>query len=134
VTREVLVRKLALLRRYLRDLEPHAGRAAGDLRADPYAAERLLELVVQVAVDILTHELAERGVVPETYRKAFLLAGEQALLPPDLAAALADAAGLRNIIVHRYDEVDYQILAASIARALRDFHRLLDLYAGRLDG
>ncbi|TVR51075.1 MAG: DUF86 domain-containing protein [Gemmatimonadales bacterium] len=132
MTKDVLARKLSLLERYLRDLGPHAGRSAQDILEDPYEVERLLELTVQVAVDIVTHRLAERGTVPETYRGSFLEAGRQGLLPEDLAASLADAAGLRNILVHLYEEIDYEIVAASVERALGDFARFARVFAAEL--
>lgn len=132
MTREVLIRKLAALERFLDDLLPHAGKSAGEVREDPYEIERLLELVVQVATDIVTHDLAERGRTPESFRQAFLRAGEVGLLPEDLAGRLADAAGLRNVIVHMYDEIDYEIVAASVGDALTDFADFLDLYRARL--
>lgn len=133
MTRDVLVRKLARLRGYLDDLRPHRGRSAADLEDDPYEVERLLELVVQVPVDILNHELAERGVLPESYRDSFLEAGKRGLLPDDLSEALALSAGLRNVLVHAYEEIDYEIVAASIGRALDDLSRFLEIYAERLD-
>lgn len=133
MTRDVLVRKLASLERYLEDLGPHRERDADQVRRDPYEVERLLELVVQVAVDIVTHELAERGVTPESYRDAFLSAARADLLPRSLADRLANAAGLRNVLVHMYEDIDYEIVAASVHRAFDDFGRFLDLYRQRLD-
>lgn len=131
MTREVLLRKLARLRTYLEDLRPHRGRSPGELADDPYEVERLLELLVQVAVDIVTHELAEGGVVPESYRIAFLEAGRAGLIPEELAASLADAAGLRNVLVHLYEDIDYEIVAESVARALADFTRFQEVYSAR---
>ncbi len=132
MTRDVLARKLARLRAYLSDLGAHAGRSATDLRDDPYEVERLLELLVQVAVDIVAHDLAERGVVSESYRRTFLDGAAHGLLPTDLADSLADAAGLRNILVHVYEDIDYEIVAASVDRALREFALLAEVYAARL--
>lgn len=132
MTRDVLARKLERLRTYLADLAPHAGKSVDEVREDSYEIERLLELLVQVAVDIVSHELAERGAVPESYRDTFIRAGEQGLLPTDLAESLADAAGLRNVLVHLYETIDYEIVTSSIDEALRDFGRFLDLYNARL--
>lgn len=123
---DVLARKLERLRKYLDDLAVHRDRTARDVADDPYAVERLLELVVQVAVDILSHQLAERGLSPESYRDTFELAGTGALLPEDLADRLSRAAGLRNILVHLYEDIDYEIVAASIPAALDDFGLLLE--------
>lgn len=132
MTREVLARKLASLERYLDDLRPHRGVSAGELRDDPYRVERLLELVVQVAVDVVTHELAERRVTPDSYRDAFRQAGRAELIPDELAGRLADAAGLRNVLVHMYDDIDYEVVAPSVDRALDDFTSFLELYRDRL--
>lgn len=122
---DVLARKLERLRRYLDDLAAHRGRTAEEVAADPYAVERLLELVVQVAVDILSHQLVERGLTPESYRQTFEQSGAEGLVPGDLADRLSRAAGLRNVLVHLYEDIDYQIVAASIDAALADFGALL---------
>lgn len=53
--------------------------------------------------------------------KPFRLAAQEGLLPDDLAARLQQAAGMRNVLVHFYEMIDYDILHASIAPALRDF-------------
>lgn len=132
MTRDVLARKLARLEILLTDLRPHSGRGAADVEADPYEVERLLELLVQVAVDILGHDLAKAGVVPESYRKTFLEAGRHGILPADLAAALADAGGMRNILVHLYEEIDYAVVSSAIDRALADFAQFARIYADRL--
>lgn len=134
MTRDVLVRKLARLRSYLEDLRPHAGRSSDEIAGDPYEVERLLELLVQVAVDIVSHELAERGSVPETYRAAFTEAGKEGLIPSDLARSLADAAGLRNILVHLYEDIDYEIVAESVTRAMDDFARFIEVFSARAGG
>lgn len=133
MTPDVLARKLGRLRTLLADLAPHAGKSMDQVVADHYEIERILELLVQVAVDMVGHDLAERGVVPDTYRSAFMEAGRRELLPEDLAARLADAAGLRNVLVHIYDEIDYEIVTASVNPALEDFSRFADIYGRRLE-
>jgi uncharacterized protein YutE (UPF0331/DUF86 family) len=129
---DVLARKLLSLRTLLADLEPHSGKSVEEVQADRYEIERILELLVQVAVDMVLHDLAERRVPAESYRDAFAQAGRCGILPADLATALADAAGLRNVLVHLYDRIDYAIVAASIDRSLTEFGRFAALYAERL--
>ncbi len=133
MTRDVLARKLDALRRYLDDLRPHRGRSADDIEDAPYEVERLLELIVQVAADIGAHELAERGTTPASYRDAFAQAGAATLIPRALASRLSEAAGLRNILVHLYETIDYEIVAASVGDALDDFQAFMDHYATRLE-
>ncbi len=130
---DVLARKLERLSRYLVDLESHRGRTSTDIRENPYEVERLLELVIQVAMDVVAHLLAEEGVTPSSYRAAFEEAGQKGLLPVDLAGRLADAAGLRNVLVHLYEDIDYEIVARSIDRALQDFGEFMEVFRQRLD-
>jgi len=130
---EVLLRKLTYLRQLLTDLAPFEGATLDAVRAEHYRLERLFELLVMAASDILFHELADRGLTPDSYRGAFELAAGQGLLPPDLADSLQQAAGMRNVIVHLYQEIDYAILRDSIGPALRDFGQFVALFEARLD-
>jgi len=118
---EVLLRKLIYLRQLLRDLELYRQATLAEVMAEHYKLERLFELLVMAASDILNHLLAEQDIVADSYRAAFRLAGEQGMIPVELAGRLQDAAGMRNVLVHLYDEIDYTILQASIVPALADF-------------
>lgn len=118
---EVLIRKLHYLRQLLADLENYRTATQEKVEQDHYVVERILELLVVVACDIVTHLLAERQIQVESYRDAFETAGKEGLISPDLAASLADAAGMRNIIVHLYEAISYSLLHAAIPLALDDF-------------
>jgi uncharacterized protein YutE (UPF0331/DUF86 family) len=133
VAPEVLARKLEALRRVLRDLEPYAGAHLDRVLERHYELERLFELLVNIASDVLFHLLAERDVSPASYRDSFRLAGVSGLVPSDFARRLEEAAGMRNVIVHLYDEIDYEILRDSIDPALADFGALLVLLQQRLE-
>jgi uncharacterized protein YutE (UPF0331/DUF86 family) len=133
VTPEVLLRKLTYLRQLLSDLASFEDATLAEVEAEHYKVERLFELLVMTASDILFHELAEESLTPNSYRDAFKLASERRLLPPDLADRLQEAAGMRNVIVHLYQEIDYRILHASIALALRDFGQFVAVLEARLD-
>jgi len=129
---DVLVRKLTFLRQLLRDLAQFENVPLVEMKSQHYTVERLFELLVAVTTDILFHELKRLGFSPESYRDAFQIAAEQNLLPLDLSTRLQQAAGMRNIIVHLYETIDYTILHSSIEPALRDFNQFLQLYEKRL--
>jgi uncharacterized protein YutE (UPF0331/DUF86 family) len=122
---DVLVRKLAYLRQLLEDLAAFRGADAAEVAREHYKLERILELLATAASDTLHHLLAERGIAPESYRDTFRLAAEHGLLPADLAARLQKAAGMRNVLVHLYEYVDFDILHQSVEPALRDFAQLI---------
>lgn len=70
-------------------------------------AERHLQLAIQSAIDIALHILAEdSGETPDDYGGAFTLLARLGVLPEQLAERLRRAAGLRNVLVHTYLDVD----------------------------
>ncbi|MEO7804759.1 MAG: DUF86 domain-containing protein [Actinomycetota bacterium] len=70
-------------------------------------AERHLQLAIQAALDICGHIVAESSAeVPEDYRTCFGALAKLQVLDDDLAQRLGLAAGLRNILVHAYLEID----------------------------
>lgn len=130
---DVLLRKLTYLRQLLADLAPYRYVALEEIVAEHYKVERLLELLVMVASDILFHKLAQHGRTPVSYRDAFRMAGEAGLVPTELAASLQEAAGMRSILVHLYERIDYALLQAAIEPALRDFGQLVIIFETELD-
>lgn len=122
---EVLLRKLIYLRQLLADLAPYENASIEQVRVEHYKLERLFELLVMVSTDILFHQLTEQDIAPSSYRDAFRLAAEYGILPEELADRLQPAASMRNIIVHMYENIDYEILRDSIKPALQDFGQFL---------
>ncbi len=69
--------------------------------------ERALQLALQICLDVGAHLIAELGLrPPDEYRETFPRLAEAGLLEPELAVRLADAAGLRNRLVHGYADLD----------------------------
>jgi uncharacterized protein YutE (UPF0331/DUF86 family) len=78
---------------------------------------------------------ATGGAAPADYHSSFAALAEAGAITADLAARLAPSSGLRNRLVHEYDEIDLDVIAASIAGALdgyREYVRqVADWLAGR---
>jgi len=93
-----------------------AGQAA--YLADPderLRSERALQLAIQVCLDVGAHLVAGLGLAPpDEYRETFLRLGEAGVLGVDLARRLADAAGLRNLLVHGYADLDDAAVFAAL--------------------
>ncbi len=111
---DVLVRRLEKLEQLLRKLR---GLQSVDLDTfledeDTQAkAERWLQVAVECALDLANHIIAERGwQTPSTYREAFKTLHREGLLEAELASQMADWAGLRNVLVHLYLEIDHRLL------------------------
>lgn len=79
------------------------------------AVERLIQLIVDVAVDVNTHVLVDAGhPAPDDAYNSFIEAAKLGVLPLELARAIAPSAGERNIIVHEYEEIDNVTVFESI--------------------
>ncbi len=82
-------------------------------------AERWLHLAAECAIDIAHHLIADRGwKSPQTYREAFQTLARHGVLDSALAEQMEGWAGLRNILVHLYLEIDHEILYQTLAQEL----------------
>jgi len=123
--RALVRRKLATIVENLADLAPFRSVTVDAYRKDRLrrkAVERLLQELVEAAVDANLHVLRARGRTPASdYYSSFIAMGEAGVLDRDLAERLAPAAGLRNRLVHEYDEIDDAIVLQAVTTALTDF-------------
>ena len=80
-------------------------------RSDRTAREVvLLNLFVAIreCIDLASHWLADEGWdVPSAYRDLFIALAEHGVIPWKLADRMGAAAGLRNLVAHRYGSVDW---------------------------
>lgn len=118
----VVKRKLVKLKQYLDELALIAQHSYEEYSENfllRRSAERLIQLLVDVATDINTHALVDAGFPPppDAYT-SFLDVVKINLLPADFAKKIAPSAGERNIIVHEYDNIDDMIIYESISEAL----------------
>jgi uncharacterized protein YutE (UPF0331/DUF86 family) len=123
--REVVGRRLRLLRQTLADLLPLGQLDVAVVEADPVrraAIERFIQVLVDLAADINSHiVLARSGSAPTTTAQSFRLAAEIGAIPVELAERLIPAAGLRNLLVHRYGDIDVTLLVRSVTEVLAGF-------------
>lgn len=110
VDAEVVERRVREIGRRLAALRSlrAGGRAGFDTDAGVRAqVERHLQVGIQSAIDVAFHILAdESDQAPDDYGSAFVLLAEEGVLPADLADRLRLAAGLRNLLVHAYLDID----------------------------
>lgn len=99
------------------------------------AVERLLQESIDAAVDVNNHLLRGAGqAAAEDYFTSFTALGAAGILDVDLARSLAPAAGLRNRIVHEYEELDARQVLAAAKRAPAQFREYLRAVDQFLEG
>lgn len=111
-------RRLDELNERLARLYPLQSKSRADFDQEPYLrdiVERNLEIAAQCCIDICHRIIAlEQAVKPNDYYDAILRMGELGVLPPVFAHQLAPIAGFRNILIHEYLKVDWDIVYGSL--------------------
>jgi len=89
-----------------------------------HIAERLLQLIVDSMIDINQHYIREQRLpTVEDYQSTFRVLGAHDILPDDFAEKLAPVVGLRNIVVHRYEQLDKDLFIKLLRKNSDDFSR-----------
>jgi uncharacterized protein YutE (UPF0331/DUF86 family) len=122
---EVIAGKLRAMRRLLRELD-RLGRVDADRFAREYATqlvvERIVSQLVDLAASVNAHVVAvEAGVPPPDIRRSFSAVAALGVIDEDLAARLAPSAGLRNVLVHAYVDLDVERLVAAVPLAAEQY-------------
>lgn len=127
LNKDFVLRKIKLIQEDLARLEPLAHLTFNDLAKDSLmydATERRLERIVTRAIDINRHVIAEQGAGNEkvrTYQDTFLALAKFGVYPQEFAEQIAPSAGLRNVLVHEYDEIDPKKVYESVGKALGQY-------------
>jgi uncharacterized protein YutE (UPF0331/DUF86 family) len=132
----LIAKRISKLREYVGLLRILGGRSREEFIQDPFVignVERYLQLAIQVVLDICNHIVADDRLGPvEEYRDAIRLVGQGGHLEPDLTQRLIPMAGLRNILVHDYLEIDRGRLHSLLRDCLEDFELFATQIARRL--
>lgn len=117
--------KLEALRRCVQRIESRTPPSAEALAADADLQDIIalnLTRAVQLCVDIAAHVIADAEVpAPGTMAGAFEALGTMKVIEPDLVDRMRRAVGFRNVAVHSYQAIDWQIVYAICSDRLGDF-------------
>lgn len=122
--------KLATFAAYCRRLDELAAQPTEAYLPDAaYEGRYLVQSAAQVCLDLAHHLIASRGWAPTVeYRDAYARLAEHDVLDRELTGRLQDLAGLRNRLVHLYDDVDDVL----VHRALQEGRADLDAFAASI--
>lgn len=121
--------RLAQLEANVTELERLRGHSSAVLR-DRWALRYGLIESIQIVIDVSCEVAARRALgAPSTYRRCIELLAEAGFLSPELGSRLGSMVGLRNLLVHEYDEIDDSRLQSALDH-LDDFRA----FAGSISG
>ena len=123
--RDVVIERLSRLRSLLDEMRAIGVPAPAQLRTDHvtrYALERLVTLIVDAATALNSH-VASRTLdrVATTYAETFDQMAEARVLHESFASRIRVSAKLRNLLVHDYADIDYDLLANALSQLLSDY-------------
>ena len=135
--REVVEQKLESLRRCLKRIETKCPTDAATLVADIDLQDIVslnLSRAVQISVDLGAHLIAGMEVPPpDTMGQTFDLLAQEGVLNIELASSLKKAVGFRNIAVHSYESINWNIVHSIVKYHLADFSEFAKVVAMRLE-
>jgi uncharacterized protein YutE (UPF0331/DUF86 family) len=121
----VVLSRLKFIGDYLRELRRFRSMSLEDYLSSfeqKIIYERIMELIAQAAIDINEHILnRDKNIESVSNKDSFIKAGQYGIVTPELARDLEKSAGLRNILVHRYLEVNYVELFSCLQIALNKY-------------
>lgn len=135
--REVVEQKLESLRRCLWRIQTKCPAEPATLIKDIDLQDIIslnLSRAVQVSVDIAAHLIVGMDVPPsDTMEQTFDLLAQEGLLTNELASRLKKAVGFRNIAVHNYESINWEIVHGIVKFHLGDFSEFAKVVAIKLE-
>ncbi len=125
-------RKIKLIQEDLSELDNLAHYSFDEIFKDHIkylAAERLLEKIIMRAIDINQHMIAELGRGDEQvrgYEDTFYILSQLGIYGEEFAKQIAPSAGLRNRLVHEYNNTRQDIIYKSVNEAIAQYVRYCD--------
>jgi uncharacterized protein YutE (UPF0331/DUF86 family) len=84
-------------------------------------------MMIECCIDVAGHIISEKGLrTPATYAESFAALYEAGIINGRLLRSLEKMARCRNLIVHRYDRIDAEIIVGILKKNLGDFTRFKD--------
>jgi uncharacterized protein YutE (UPF0331/DUF86 family) len=134
---ELVTRKLVLIGEDLTAIRDLARQPLDEYLESPTSelvAERRLERMIGRMIDVNYHLVTESGQPPpRDYFQSFLDLAGLGVLESSFARRIASCAGLRNRLVHEYDELDPEKVYEALSAAVADVPSYLDAVRKLLD-
>lgn len=123
--REIVEQKIESLRRCIQRIQDKCPETAEALSHDLDAQDILslnITRAIQLCVDVGAHLISAHNIpAPDTMGQTFSLLADLGYLAKAQAESLRKAVGFRNIAVHNYEAINWQIVHAIATRHLDDF-------------
>ncbi len=125
--RDLVESKLESLRRCVERIADKTPSSVDQLLRDPDIQDIIalnLQRAVQLSVDVASHLIAETDAVPpSTMAENFEVLQKLQIINPALAERLTKAVGFRNIAVHSYHSINWNVVYQICTHHLDEFRQ-----------
>ncbi len=84
--------------------------------------ERFLHLAIEEVIDIANHIVSfEQWREPSGYRDLLQILSEKGIIPEKQLPRFQNMASFRNMLVHRYENIDEELVYGIFSKHLADF-------------
>lgn len=131
VDTELISRKLSRLASYVNELKSATDitweKYQTDLRTKAFV-ERYLHLAIEEVIDIANHIVSfEQWREPAGYRDLLLILSEKGVIPKNQLSTFQNMASFRNMLVHRYENIEEELVYGIFSKHLDDFETFSSL-------
>ena len=127
VDAEIVGDLLAYINQYTNDLKRMQGlskREYGDDMVTRRAVERTFVNLIQACIDLAKHIRSTESLSPSGTSKREIKALERAeIVSSETREHIEEAVGFRNLLTHRYGEIDHEVVYEILQNDLRWFER-----------
>lgn len=118
LNQSLILKKLELISQYREQLAGFLESSDADILSSPekyLSIERVFQLLVDAMIDINQNIIRDFKLgVPDDLQSTFYPLGEKGILPLEFAQKLAPIVGVRNRLVHQYEEVDKKLFLKNL--------------------
>ena len=132
IDKEFVRQKIKLAEEYLVEIKAFLEIDDATIHADlksRYALERVFLLLAEELIDVNNYFIKALDANPiDDLRSSFVALGEVHILPMDFARKISPLAGTRNILVHQYEKLDFDLFLKTLRKNIGDF----EIYFGHI--
>ena len=127
----VIENKISAAKKYIRILENYRKYSREEIEKNidiRGAVERYLYLAVQAAIDLAEAVISFKNFrKPTAMAESFTILSEEGIINEEFAGQLIKMVGFRNIIIHDYGEIDYDIVYNILHQQLKDIEKFIEI-------
>lgn len=125
----VIENKISSVRKYLKISERYKDYSRKEIEENidvRGAIERYLYLACQTTIDLAEAIIAYKNLrKPATMSEAFSILNEEKIIPTQLTEKLINMVGFRNVAVHDYEKINYDVVYGILHEGLKDIEDFL---------